>query len=186
MATPERPGWYPAPTGGGEQWWNGVAWSESRRDGSIARQAVSHSDPARSSSPAAPAQNARAISNITPPANRAPALPAPYRGPVPPPPYTGAPAHAAPGAAQQASATTSGAVLPLILGIGSLFIGVLGIVAIIAGIRGVTTAGHNPATATSTRTFATIGIVLGAIGLIISTNWLLPLFLALTSSFGLE
>lgn len=26
------PGWYPAPDGSGEQWWNGSGWSESRRN----------------------------------------------------------------------------------------------------------------------------------------------------------
>lgn len=31
MSTLKRPGWYPAPDRNGEQWWNGVSWSESRR-----------------------------------------------------------------------------------------------------------------------------------------------------------
>jgi hypothetical protein len=32
MATPQRPGWYPAPDGGGtEQWWNGASWSDAKR-----------------------------------------------------------------------------------------------------------------------------------------------------------
>jgi len=30
-AAPLSPGYYPAPDGRGEQWWNGVSWSESRR-----------------------------------------------------------------------------------------------------------------------------------------------------------
>ena len=31
MNTPTSPGWYPAPDGDGEQWWNGSGWSDSRR-----------------------------------------------------------------------------------------------------------------------------------------------------------
>jgi hypothetical protein len=31
MAQTKSPGWYPAPDGNGRQWWNGVAWSESRQ-----------------------------------------------------------------------------------------------------------------------------------------------------------
>jgi hypothetical protein len=39
MSTPtQSPGWYPAPDGKGQQWWNGSAWSDARRnaDGSAA------------------------------------------------------------------------------------------------------------------------------------------------------
>jgi hypothetical protein len=37
MSTPSSPGWYSAPDGNGEQWWNGSAWSESKRnsDGTV-------------------------------------------------------------------------------------------------------------------------------------------------------
>jgi len=163
MATPERPGWYPAPTGGGEQWWNGVSWSESRRDGSVARQAQSHSAPARSSSPAAPPQNAAAVSNITPPAYRAPnriAAPPAYTGP-PPPAHgaPGAPAHGGPGA--RPSSAASGAFVPLILGIISLFFQLIAPIAIGFGIRGLIIAKRTPAAAASIRTFAAIGLALG-------------------------
>ncbi len=27
----QSPGWYPAPDGNGQQWWNGAGWSETRR-----------------------------------------------------------------------------------------------------------------------------------------------------------
>ena len=34
MSTPLRAGWYPDPSNsGGERWWNGVGWSETRRSG---------------------------------------------------------------------------------------------------------------------------------------------------------
>jgi len=176
MATPERPGWYPAPTGGGEQWWNGVSWSESRRDGSVARQAQSHSEraqshseraqshssPARSSSPAAPPQNAAAVSNITPPAYRAPdriAAPPAYTGPPPAHGAPGAPAHGGPGS--RASSAASGAFVPLILGVISLFFQLIAPIAIGFGIRGLIIAKRTPAAATSIRTFAAIGLALG-------------------------
>jgi hypothetical protein len=33
MSTPtQSPGWYPAPDGNGQQWWNGSAWSDARRN----------------------------------------------------------------------------------------------------------------------------------------------------------
>jgi hypothetical protein len=33
MATPSQsPGWYPAPDGNGQQWWNGATWSDARRN----------------------------------------------------------------------------------------------------------------------------------------------------------
>ena len=32
----KRPGWYPDPSGvGGERWWNGAGWSDSRRSGAV-------------------------------------------------------------------------------------------------------------------------------------------------------
>jgi len=193
MATPERPGWYPAPSGGGEQWWNGVSWSESRRDGSVARQAQSHSAPARSSSPAAPAQNAAAVSNITPPTYRAPVVPAastrpnPYAAPVAPPPYrgpapnfSGAPAHAPPGTGR-ATTRSAGGVFPLIVGIGSLFLPFLGFVAIFVGIRALITAGRNPESAASTRVFGLLGLGLGVAGVALGSGWLLPMLTQLFS-----
>ena len=35
MSTPgasKSPGWYPSPDGNGQQWWNGSAWSDARRN----------------------------------------------------------------------------------------------------------------------------------------------------------
>jgi hypothetical protein len=33
MSTPtQSPGWYPAPDGHGQQWWNGASWSDARRN----------------------------------------------------------------------------------------------------------------------------------------------------------
>ena len=29
---PKSPGWYPSPDGNGQQWWNGSAWSDARRN----------------------------------------------------------------------------------------------------------------------------------------------------------
>lgn len=31
MSSPQTPGWYPAPDGAGDQWWNGIDWSPARR-----------------------------------------------------------------------------------------------------------------------------------------------------------
>ena len=191
MATPERPGWYPAPNGGGEQWWNGVAWSESRRDGTVARQAVTHSDPALEQGPAArsnitpqaarppapltnvtpPAyrSSAPAVSNVTPPSYGTPAVPPPYRGPstpAVPPPYQGTgyqPLHTG-GATQPTSNLATGA---LITGIISLFFQILGIVAIILGAAALRRANAGDALAARGKTTAVIGIVLGVVGLLI-------------------
>ena len=33
MADEKSPGWYSAPDGNGQQWWNGVSWSDARRGG---------------------------------------------------------------------------------------------------------------------------------------------------------
>jgi hypothetical protein len=33
MADDRSPGWYTAPDGNGQQWWNGVSWSDARRGG---------------------------------------------------------------------------------------------------------------------------------------------------------
>ena len=32
MSTPQSPGWYAAPDGNGQQWWNGATWSDARRN----------------------------------------------------------------------------------------------------------------------------------------------------------
>jgi len=201
MATPERPGWYPAPNGGGEQWWNGVAWSESRRDGTVARQAVTHSDPALEQGPAARSnitpQAARPpapLTNVTPPAYRSsapavsnvtPPVPPPYRGagtPAVPPPYQGAgyqPQHTGGVPTQATSGVATGA---LITGIVSLFFQILGIVAIILGAVALRQAKAGDAMATKGRTMAVIGIVLGVVGLLIGAFNILIWVLALTSS----
>jgi hypothetical protein len=204
MATPERPGWYPAPNGGGEQWWNGVSWSESRRDGTVARQAVTHSDPALEQGPAARSnitpQAARPpapLTNVTPPAYRSsapavsnitprtPPVPPPYRGagtPAVPPPYQGAgyqPLHTGGTASSQVSGAATGA---LITGIISLFFQILGIVAIILGAVALRQAKAGDAMAAKGKTMAVIGIVLGVVGLLIGAFNILIWVLALMSS----
>lgn len=75
----QRPGWYPDPDGvPGERWWNGVAWSDTRRGG-----------PNRTVVPTAPAAPVAPLPTLSRPSASAPGLP-----PVPPPainPYATAP-----------------------------------------------------------------------------------------------
>lgn len=49
------PGWYPAPDGNGQQWWNGVDWSESRQGGGARPAAPPIPAPAMRVPPAPPA-----------------------------------------------------------------------------------------------------------------------------------
>lgn len=169
MSAPRSPGWYPAPNGGGEQWWNGVAWSESRRDGTTARQAATHVTPAAAPH-AAPVTNitpaaephAAAVSNITPPAPYAgPARPNPYAAPTGPAIQDSAASQAYGRATTQMAPASLAA---LITGIASLFINIAGPIAIVLGVRALNVAKTAGPLASSSRAFAIAGIVLGVIG----------------------
>ena len=187
MSAPRSPGWYPAPNGGGEQWWNGVAWSESRRDGTTARRAATHVTPA-----AAP--NAAPVSNITPmAAPHAPAVsnitpPAPYAGPQRPNPYAAPtrPFIQDPAASQAYGRATAqmapASLAALITGIVSVFIPIVGPIAIILGVRALNLATRANAIAKSSRSYAIAGIVLGIVGTIAGLFQVILLIVAFNSA----
>jgi len=187
MSAPRSPGWYPAPNGGGEQWWNGVAWSESRRDGTTARRAATHVTPA-----AAP--NAAPVSNITPmAAPHAPAVsnitpPAPYAGPQHPNPYAAPtrPFIQDPAASQAYGRATAqmapASLAALITGIASVFIPIVGPIAIILGVRALNLATRADAIAKSSRSYAIAGIVLGIVGTIAGLFQVILLIVAFNSA----
>ena len=187
MSAPRSPGWYPAPNGGGEQWWNGVAWSESRRDGTTARRAATHVTPA-----AAP--NAAPVSNITPmAAPHAPAVsnitpPAPYAGPQRPNPYAAPtrPFIQDPAASQAYGHATAqmapASLAALITGIASVFIPIVGPIAIILGVRALNLANRADAIAKSSRSYAIAGIVLGIVGTIAGLFQVILLIVAFSSA----
>ena len=187
MSAPRSPGWYPAPNGGGEQWWNGVAWSESRRDGTTARRAATHVTPA-----AAP--NAAPVSNITPmAAPHAPAVsnitpPAPYAGPQRPNPYAAPtrPFIQDPAASQAYGRATAqmapASLAALITGIASVFIPIVGPIAIILGVRALNLATRADAIAKSSRSYAIAGIVLGIVGTIAGLFQVILLIVAFNSA----
>ena len=187
MSAPRSPGWYPAPNGGGEQWWNGVAWSESRRDGTTARRAATHVTPA-----AAP--HAAPVSNITPmAAPHAPAVsnitpPAPYAGPQRPNPYAAPtrPFIQDPAASQAYGRATAqmapASLAALITGIASVFIPIVGPIAIILGVRALNLATRADAIAKSSRSYAIAGIVLGIVGTIAGLFQVILLIVAFNSA----
>jgi hypothetical protein len=140
-----KPGFYPARDGNGEQWWNGVSWSESRRN--------AHTAPQSYITPSAAAPG-RAQSNITPSGVRVvrPIVQGQNRG-------TSAPIAAIP--AEPTLAPTNGlGAIAIVLGVLSLFFAVLGPVAVIisaiALARGRMSSGS--------RGLAIGGLVLGIVG----------------------
>ena len=158
MTTPTSPGWQPAPDGNGEQWWNGVDWSESRRGHSTAQ-------------PPAPAYG--------------PPVPDGYAPPVAPNPYAQpASVHVPPTANQYAPPVVSSpaqnlATTALILGIVGVFIWVAGVVAIVLGLQARTRLAAEGALPKYS-SYATTGIVLGAVGIVFGLGSLVlgffPLF----------
>lgn len=60
MSAPLSAGWHPAPDGNGEQWWNGVSWSESRR----ARPGTGFPPPRQLQGPQSPQPPARAAGRM--------------------------------------------------------------------------------------------------------------------------
>ncbi len=166
MTTPVRPGWYPAPDGTAtEQWWNGAAWSDSKRGvGGAAMPGLPGYQPAPPPTPAA-----------------APGIdrPDPYAPPAAPAPYptlqqitgqTAAPA-------RTLNLTSSTAVLAFVFGMLSIFVlGLLGIVGIALGVVAL----RRPDTLGRQRGLAMGGIITGIVGLIIGAIQLIFFVVALT------
>ena len=142
MTAPRSPGWYPAPSGGGEQWWNGVAWSESRRDGTTSRAAVTH---------------------VTP---------------------SGPPPAAAQAYGTATSQMTPAALAAFVTGLLSIVLPIAGIVAVILGVRALSGARFAGPLETSSRTYATIGIVIGAITSLFGVVGIIFFIVAIFSSTG--
>jgi hypothetical protein len=139
MSTPQRPGWYPAPDGSGtEQWWNGAAWSDTKRG--IGGSALPGLPNYRPTPPAHPDT----------PVTLQQSLPYPTAEQI---------------RLQRAGATTTnaGPAVGLVLGIaGILFFAPLGIVAIFLGARTL----RRPGITASERTMGIGGIVTGIIALV--------------------
>lgn len=141
MAEQRGPGWYPAPDGNGEQWWNGAGWSESRRG-------------ADGTPPGLPGYQA-APPRVPPP----PAAPVPMGAPNPyavPAPQAAAPAGT--------RVTSNPSVIGLIFGALSLVVfAPLGVVAIVLGIVALR---RPDGVSGSPRVMAIVAIVLGGAGIL--------------------
>lgn len=149
MAEQRSPGWYPAPDGSGEQWWNGAGWSESRRN-------ADGTTPGLPGYQATPPPSAPWVS--APPAPAPPAAPAPLGAPNPYAPP--APQAARPAGTRVAS---NPGVVGLIFGALSLVVfPLLGVVAIVLGIVAL----RRPAASGSPRIMAIVAIVLGCLGIL--------------------
>lgn len=162
MSTPKSPGWYAAPDGTpGEQWWNGASWSEARRlpgaTGAAAPAPSSASAPSYGT-PIAPPPGVSA-----PPPGWTGTAPDPTR----PDPYAGARAGALTSYVANTTKANQPASMAVILGFVSLFFGIVGIGAIIAGVLGLAKAKTLPAGAANGRTSSFIGIGLGTVGILI-------------------
>ena len=142
MATPQRPGWYPAPDGSAtEQWWNGASWSDAKRG--VGGAAM----------PGLPAYHA-APPSTTPGAEPLPPLP-PTQAPYP--------TLASQTSGRSVNLTNSTPTLALVLGIlGIFFFSPLGIAGIWLGARVL----KRPETAGAQRSMAVGGIVTGIIALV--------------------
>lgn len=140
MAAPNSPGWYPAPDGNGDQWWNGAGWSESRRN-------------ADGTTPGLPGYEAAPPAVPLPPP-AAPAAPVPLGAPNP---Y----AQPAAGTPTARKTATNPAIVGVILGVVSLAaFPPIGIASIVLGILEL----RKPAT--TMRGMAIASIALGAAGLL--------------------
>ncbi len=145
MATPMSPGWYPAPDGNGEQWWNGAGWSDGRRnpDGTT---------------PGLPGY--QAAPPVTPPAATTPAGPVPLAAPNP----YGQRTAAGGNNVGLVRAANNPALIGIVFSALSLFVfAPLGIVGIVMGIIGL----RKPDIPKATRGIAIGAIALGALGLVI-------------------
>jgi hypothetical protein len=159
MSTPQRPGWYPAPDGSRtEQWWNGAAWSDTKRG--VGGAAM----------PGLPGY--QAAPPVAPPTSAAPDVPRPdpYAPPV------GAPAlQRVVGSGGSVNLTNSTAVLAFVFSMLGIFIfGPLAVVGIVLGIIAV----RRPTTVGGQRAMAIAAIVAGFVALAIGAVQLLLIALA--------
>ncbi len=164
MSAPATPGWYPDPDGGAlERWWNGVAWSDARRDPSAAVVAPT-------TVPAVPVATAPAAPIVYSASNPAPQSPA-EGGP-------GSPVALSPSLSRVSSAMSLDAranpmaVYGLIAGIVAFFFNVFlvpSIVAIVFSARGLARANQLAAEGKTTtmRNAAVGGLAMGVISAII-------------------
>ena len=145
MATPQRPGWYTAPDGSAtEQWWNGAAWSDTKRG--VGGAAM----------PGLPAYRA-APPSMAPGSEPLPPLPSTQ----PPNPYPTLAGQV--GGTRSVNMTNSSPTIALVFGILGIFIlAPLGIVGIGLGIRAL----RKPGTVGVQRSLAIGGIVSGIVGLV--------------------
>ena len=150
MDATRSPGWYPAPDGNGQQWWNGAGWSESRK---APLPEVGAPAPVAAAAPLAAPQIIYSASN---PAPQSPSEGLEFGGPVRAP-------------AQIDARANPSALYALIAGIFAVVFNLLlvpSILAIVFGVRGLgrarelASSGH-PGTM---RGLATTGLVLGIFG----------------------
>ncbi|MEP6480555.1 MAG: DUF2510 domain-containing protein [Rhodoglobus sp.] len=186
----KRAGWYPDPdNAGGERWWNGAGWSDSRRGGAAAA----------ASSPYAPAATGTAatlapgVPNIPMPA--VPLPPAGYSAgsSAPPRPNPYAQPYATPQVGSSTSINVSvnrNAMIGFITGLVSLFFNlffVLAPLAIVFSALGLVKARALAAQGTPRNllVYAVIGLVCGVIAVVMSVFTIAAFFLALsTPSYG--
>ncbi|NYF10887.1 hypothetical protein HDC94_002043 [Leifsonia sp. AK011] len=168
MDATRSPGWYPAPDGRGEQWWNGAGWSESRK---AVTPAVAE--------PAAP-PDPHIIYSASNPAPQSPSESPEFGGPVP--------------AAVRIDARANPmAVYALVAGIGAVIFNVLlvpSILAIVFGAKGITRARELAAAGqpNTMRGLAMIGLALGifggALSLISTVSFLWSVLASITVSYS--
>lgn len=166
MSAPATPGWYPDPDGAaGERWWNGVAWSDARRDPQAAAAVIAPAAAPSSQSAAAPA--APVVYSASNPAPQSPAEGGPGT------PTLSVPALSRVSAAMSLDARANPmAIYGLIAGIVAFFFNVFlvpSIVAIVFSARGLARANQLAAEGKTTtmRNAAVGGLAMGVISAII-------------------
>ena len=163
MATPMSPGWYPAPDGNGEQWWNGAGWSDGRRN-------------ADGTTPGLPGY--QAAPPVTPAAATTPVGPAPISAPNP----YGQPATA--GTSRKLLVGNSPALVALVFSGLSVFVfaplGIVGIVLGIIALRKAEATGATRGMAIGAIVLGAVGLVLGIIQLVIWIAALAPVIVEVT------
>lgn len=174
MADTRSPGWYPAPDGNGQQWWNGVGWSETRQGGT---------HPVTAAPPLAPVQAPVPVTPAKPPVYSAQNPP-----PLRPDPY-GRPAAALTSRTINASVNRN-AMIGFILGIAAIFFNLLFVVAPIAIVFSIL--GLNRARQLKTQgvtntlaLFAWIGLLLGVISAIVGAAQVIA-FIVSIASFNVD
>ena len=149
MDATRSPGWYPAPDGNGQQWWNGAGWSESRKP-------VTPTVVRQPSIPPAVPQVPRMVYSASRPAPQSPSESPEFGGTIP-------------AAAQVDARANPAAMYALIAGVVAIVFNVLLVPSILAivfassGIkrsRELAAAGH----ANTMRALSVTGLVLGIFG----------------------